>query len=281
MMMQPARALALAVLSAATLLLTGCLLTPGTFVSELNLRRDGSFSFSYRGDVHLLGLSKLGSEAAGENQPFTPSPCHADDGVEERACSDEELAQQRKDWEAAQESARKKREEEAETMKAILGGIDPTDPKAAEEFAARLRRQSGWRSVTNKGNGRFEVDFAIAGQLDHDFVFPTMERMPVMTPFVTIVRRSDGTVRMDAPAFYPGGNPSPMLGMAEAMSQSAAQRQEAGIPELNGTFVVITDGEILANNTDEGAAASPAGKRLEWKVNARTQAAPSALLKLR
>jgi hypothetical protein len=68
-------------------------------------------------------------------------------------------------------------------MKAMLGGLDPSDPKAAEELAARLRRQAGFKSVVYKGNGLYEVDFAVSGQLSHDFAFPTIEKMPQITPF--------------------------------------------------------------------------------------------------
>ena len=71
---------------------------------------------------------------------------------------------------------RKKRD--AESMKAMFGGLDPADPKAAEELAARLRRQAGWRKVTYRGDGLYEVEFAITGQLSHDFIFPVVERFP-------------------------------------------------------------------------------------------------------
>lgn len=283
-MLRSLRGLALAVVGGASLVLSGCLLTPGTFTSELSLRRDGSYSFTYKGDINLLGLSRLAAADAAEDEKatFEPTACHEDDGFEERKCTDEELAQQRTDWDTSREEAKKKRTQDTEMMKTMLGGIDPADPKAAEEFAARLRRQAGWRTVVDKGNGKFDVDFAISGRLDHDFIFPTVERMPIVTPFVTVVRRSDRSVRVDAPAFFPGGTSSPMMGMAEAMTQAGAGgEQQAGAPALNGTFAIVTDGEILANNTDEGAAAGGAGgKRLEWKVNPRTPAAPSALIKL-
>ncbi|MET0251728.1 MAG: hypothetical protein ABW203_06065, partial [Novosphingobium sp.] len=231
------RALALAVVCGASLLLAACLLAPGTFTSELNLRRDGTFSYSYKGEIVLLGLSKLAQADAADGE-FTPSTCYKDDGFEERKCTGEELTEQRKEWETSREDAKKKRESDAETAKAMLGGIDPSDPKAAEEFADRLRRQTGWRSVVNKGDGKFEVDFAIAGRLDHDFVFPTIERMPVLNQFVTVVRRADGSVRVDAPSFFPGGNSSPMMGMAGAMTPSS-EGDDAKLPVLNGTFTIV------------------------------------------
>ena len=42
------------------------------------------------------------------------------------------------------------------------------------------------------------------------------------------------------------------------------------IPEMSGTFRIVTDGQILANNTDEGPQATPEGQVLEWRVNRRT-----------
>lgn len=42
----------------------------------------------------------------------------------------------------------------------------------------------------------------------------------------------------------------------------------------------MTDGEILANNTDEGPAAVAGGRALEWDVTRRTQSPPMALIKL-
>ena len=51
-------------------------------------------------------------------------------------------------------------------------------------------------------------------------------------------------------------------------------------PKLDGTFTLTTDAEILANNTEDGPKADPAGRRLVWKMNAQNPAAPMALLQL-
>ncbi len=37
-------------------------------------------------------------------------------------------------------------------------------------------------------------------------------------------------------------------------------------PVLDGTLVLTSDGEILANNTDEGSASVPNGRKLEWRI---------------
>jgi hypothetical protein len=55
-----------------------------------------------------------------------------------------------------------------------------------------------------------------------------------------------------------------------------------GPPIAEGTFTLRTDGQILANNTDEGPQAEGTGlSRLDWKVDARTAAPPTALIKLK
>jgi hypothetical protein len=165
-------------------------------------------------------------------------------------------------------------------MKSMLGGIDPSDPRAAQEFAERLRRQRGWKSVIDKGDGRFEVDYAISGHLDHDFTFPMIEKFPIVTPFVTLIRRSDGSVRLEAPAFTAGATISPFMAIAASAGSAGDKAGANSMPTLDGVLTLVTDGEILANNTDDGPVPSPKGRKLVWKVNARTASAPTALVRI-
>lgn len=271
-------ATALAVLLSMTL--AACFVLPGKFVSTLDLRRDGHFAYTYKGEIFLLGLSKLANMGNVPPAPFEPSPCYDHDAeMTQRECTKAEIDQQRGEWEETTKASEAKRKQESEQLRAILGGIDPNDPKASEELAARLRRQAGWKSVAYKGDGLFDVDFAIAGTLDHDFTFPTMERMPIFLPFVTVNRHSDGSVRMEAPAFTTSGGGG--LGPMSAMSaKGSGEREMPDLPQLDGQFTLTTDGRILANNTDEGPRADPAGQRLEWKVTPRTGSAPTALINL-
>ncbi len=274
----------IAAIVAGVLALAGCMLLPGKFTSDLALRKDGTFSFAYKGDIHLVALSKMAADERSKKDgeaAFEPSTCFEDQSGEERECTSDELAAQRESWaeeRAANKAAvaEKKKSEDA-MMKTMLGGIDPSDPRAAQEFADRLRRQSGWKSVIDKGDGRFEVDFAITGRLDHDFTFPTIEKFPMITPFLTLVRRADGTVRVEAPAFSASASSSPMMGMAAAAAEG--KNGAEGMPTLDGVLTLVTDGEILANNTDEGPAITGGTKTLIWKVNARTSAAPTALVR--
>ena len=279
--------------AAFSLLLSACLISPGQFTSALDLRKDGRFSYSYTGEIYMLGLSKLAEmgNKAGAGDKFEPSACYKeDDPMNERPCTKDELAKQKSDWDDGQKSRADKDKRDGEMMRALLGGIDPTSPKAAEEFAERLRKQAGWKSVVYKGEGLFQVDFAIAGRIDHDFTFPTIERFPMANAFVVLIRRADGTVRMDAPGFAAASTGGGMSSFAQLAAMGAAMdegKKDGGgeskmpkFPTLEGTLVLTTDGTILANNTDEGPANLPTGQRLEWKISPRTAAAPTALVRL-
>jgi len=260
-----------------SLLLASCLLAPGKFTSSLDLRKDGRFSFAYTGEIHMLALSKLATEGADTQATFKPEPCHKDDGLEERTCNAAEIAEQRRAWQEKRRQAADKRRQDGESMKALLGGIDPSNPKAAEELAQRLRRQAGWKRVDYKGDGLFDVDFAITGRLDHDFTFPTIERFPMANAFLQIALRNDGTVRIDAPGFAATSLGEPFRGVMQGMA--AKETSGAAFPEIDGHFTIRTDGAILANNTDEGPQPDPAGQKLDWTVNLRTPAAPTALVR--
>jgi hypothetical protein len=121
--------------------------------------------------------------------------------------------------------------------------------------------------------------------------------------FVTASRRVGGAVRIDAPGFGPqsGGNPfqsmmmgGMMAGAAEASAAAAADEAASeasgedaemadsmkNLPVIDGTFTVTTDGDVLANNTDEGASVGANGKTLVWAINVRTKQAPTALIKI-
>jgi len=271
-------------------LLSACFLSPGKFDARLDLKRDGSFHFAYTGEIYLLALSKLAdlaNKAEAGSGEFIAQPCYEEEEFEERPCTGEEVEQQRKDWETARTEKSASADKETAAMRALLGGIDPADPAAAQELTERLRRQEGWRKVEYKGDGLFDVDFAIDSTLSHDFAFPTFERFPMGNFFVMVNLRSGNVVRIDAPAFAAQGAGNPfqgmMSGMAGAMGAFTDDKDSEGvpvIPEMEGTFTVVTDGDILANNTDEGPVVGPGGKVLTWKVNKRTPAPPTALIQL-
>ena len=63
-------------------------------------------------------------------------------------------------------------------------------------------------------------------------------------------------------------------------SGSTMEQASESFPKLDGTFTIVTDGKILANNTDEGPRESAGKSQLEWKVDQRTTDSPTALVKL-
>jgi hypothetical protein len=282
------RAAAVTVAVGLALLLTGCLLSPGKFTSALDLRKDGSFTFSYQGEIYILGLGQLaeiGKSLDGAPE-FVASPCFNDDeDYTERDCTEDELAQQRSDWDAQQQARKDDDERNEKAFDAMFGGIDPSDPDAAQEIAAKLQRQHGWNAVTYKGNGLYDVDFSVSSRLGHDFTFPTLEGFPMANFFVVANLRDGNVARIEAPGFSAeSSGPSSgngFLQMASVFgSPGGVPEQEDKLPVIDGAFTVTTDGEILANNTDEGPQAVPTGKQLSWKITRRSSSAPSALIRL-
>ena len=52
------------------------------------------------------------------------------------------------------------------------------------------------------------------------------------------------------------------------------------ISRAEGRFTVITDGEILTNNSEDGAAPNPGGRQIHWDVNAGSNKIPETLIRL-
>ena len=50
---------AAAIVILAPLSLSGCLILPGEFTSEMTVQRTGDFSFSYKGQIQLIGLASI------------------------------------------------------------------------------------------------------------------------------------------------------------------------------------------------------------------------------
>jgi len=256
--------------TALALLAAACIFAPGKFTSTLDLRKNRTFTFRYAGEIVMVPLQ------ASKPKVFAPEACH-DEDYNEHPCTEEELTQQKTDWEKSNEETKKS---DAQAAQMLLGGLDPSDPKAGEQVAEKLRRQVGWSKAVYMGDGKFDVDFAVTGRLDHDFAFPTIEGFAMSNRFVQLSLRRDGSVRVDAPSFGPQGGATGMGAMMSGLANEKEGDAMPGTTEADGTFTVTTDGEILANNTDEGPQAAANGKALVWKIDPRTPAAPTALVKL-
>ena len=284
------RTSAAVVVALCALLLSACLVLPGKFAATLDLRKDGNFTYTYKGDIVILGLTKLAEMAMAQKPKpeFAPSACYKKDGETERDCTPAEVTAQMKDWQAAQTAQAEKDARDKELIVKALGGIDPTDPKAAADIAARLSGQAGFKRVTYMGNGRYDVDYAISGVLAYDYQFPTIERMmPQVIPFIVLNKRSNGEVRVDSPLMQQAALSMPGGNMAQVFTQMVGldkdgKRSEAAkdFPVVNGHFTLTTDGVILSNNTEHGAKPVAGGKQLDWDINFFTAIAPMALIGL-
>ena len=180
---------------AAPLLLTGCLWGPGKFNSDLTLRKDGTFVLDYRGEIVL----QLPPDQ--ESEPWTDAKAKCLDGTKERACTKAEIAEQK--------SAYDKKRKETEDM-AKLFGLPGLDDASNRAFAAKLMKYAGWRSVTYRGKGVFDVDYHFEGRATQDFLFPALPDNNLIVPFVALRRRTDGSVLVTAPAFTGGAGPLPV-----------------------------------------------------------------------
>lgn len=287
------RAAITSLLAALSMVLTGCFLTPGKFDSTLTVNSDNSFALTYEGEMFFLplapGAMKDDIDAPAE---FGGGYCFNDETYEERECSEEERAQQKADWEADQSESAKREEERLQQVAAALGGIDPKDPEAGNKMALMLERQRGWNSVRYMGNGTFQVSYAITGQLSHDVSFPMIEGIPSIQPFVQVVLRDENVIRVNAPGFAKPNGDNPMTGLlmggfAQGINESirgdatSDDKDESNrIPQMRGTFRIITDGKVLANNTDEGPTNAEGRDVLAWDISLSTTSAPTALIKL-
>ena len=49
-------------------------------------------------------------------------------------------------------------------------------------FAAKLMKYAGWRSVTYRGKGVFDVDYHFEGRATQDFIFPALPDNDLIIP---------------------------------------------------------------------------------------------------
>jgi hypothetical protein len=274
--------------AAASLLLTGCLWGPGKFASDLTLRKDGSFVLNYRGEIVLqtppdaqakpepFAKEKARCRKSGrvEVEPWMTNVDDDDDPV--RPCTAAELAKARTDYETQAAERSKSKREEAEQM-AKMFGLPGFDEDSNRAFAAKLGKYAGWRSVQYRGKGVYDVDYHFEGHATQDFVFPALPDNDFLIPFIAIRRRADGSVLVTAPAFTGGAGP---LG-ARAGAAAAGAMKDGPVSKAQGRFTIITDGDVLTNNSEDGTAPHALGRQVHWDVGSGSNKIPEALIRLR
>lgn len=278
---------------AAALSLAGCLWGPGKFASDLTLRKDGSFILDYRGEIVLQlppdaaegvepwSKDKVRCHKSGEVEvaPFKPVIATTDDAPTktdpERPCTTAEFAKAKSDYEATiAKEANQKRKSNEEMAKVFgLPGFDDASNRA---FAAKLMKYQGWRSVAYRGKGVFDVVYHLEGRATQDFVFPALPDNDFLIPFIAIRRRADGAVLATAPAFTGGAGPL----SARAGAAAANQMKGGPISRAEGRFTVITDGEILTNNSEDGPQRHNLGREVHWDVGPGSSKIPETLVRL-
>jgi hypothetical protein len=249
-----------AIAIAAPLLLTGCLWGPGKFNSDLTLRKDGSFVLDYRGELVLQVPEDQST------QPWTNAKAKCMEGAKARPCTASEIADQKAEYE-------KKLQDSAQMAK--MFGLPGLDDASNRVFAAKLMKYAGWRSVTYRGKGVFDVDYHMEGRATQDFLFPALPDNNMLIPFIALRRRADGSVLVTAPAFT--GGAGPMSGAAAGAGEMA---KGGPVSRAEGRFTVVTDGEILTNNSEDGPAPHALGRQLHWDVDSSSKKIPEALIRL-
>jgi hypothetical protein len=273
---------------AAPLLLTGCLWGPGKFASDLTVRKDGTFFLDYRGEI-VIQLPPDDSKGLAWD-PAEMIRCHRSGKVENwpdvgagddddedpvRPCTADEIAKGKADFEKkSTERAAAKRKENDEMAKVFgLPGFDDASNRA---FAAKLMKYEGWRSVTYRGKGVFDVDYHLAGRATQDFVFPALPDNDFLIPFIANRRRADGSVLVTAPAFTGGAGP---FG-ARAGAAAANQMKGGPVSRAEGRFTVITDGEVLTTNSEDGPQRHTLGREVHWDIGPGSTKIPETLIRL-
>ena len=271
---------------AASLLLAACFLLPGKFVSTLDVKQDGRFTFTYKGEIVVFNPQAMSGPP--ELERDDPSkPC---DGLAPGAslpppspsavalthpCSAKERADRSAQILKDKAESADRRKKEGEQMAKIIG-LDPNDDSSMQAYAAQLQKQAGWRSVTYRGKGVFDVDFAQSGTLDRDFVFPVFPRATTFFPYVIIRVRADRAALVTAPGF----SGSPLAALAKGFA-AGARPGGATLPGgPSGSFTVTSDIAPLTNNTDDGPVRDGSRTRLKWTVLPGSDKIPEALIPL-
>ena len=246
----------------APLVLVGCAFSPGKFTASLTLLADRSFTFSYQGEVIAVDIA--GEMAKGMGDAFKD-----DDKDGDKKDTSTTALLRDASWQDA--DAAGNATEPADDDKNSAED-DSAEDKAKKEakfkaIGEALTKEAGYRSVTYKGDGVFLIDYQISGKLTHNFLWPYNLDAEVIFPFVVIELRGRDQVRVKAPAF--GDNDSPAKGKTDDSKS-----------KLDGTFTLVTDGELVSQNNEDGAKTAGGRRTVTWKATPLSKDAPMAVVKV-
>jgi hypothetical protein len=284
--------------AALPLMLGGCLWGPGKFTSNLALNKAGTFMLDYKGEImiqipddktppgpwsddlavcHVDGSSEVQAGSVSVSlEPPGDSDADSNEGSEERQCTAAEIAKLKAEYEKRAAEQRAEQARESDQM-AKMFGLPGTDDESNRRFATNLKKYQGWRSVTYKGKGLFDVDYHFEGRLTQDFAFPMMPDSDMLIPFIMLRRRTDGSIMVTAPALTGGKGPfgarAKALGLPDKGGDGPPSRAE-------GRFTVSTDGEFLTNNSEDGPVAVQGRRQVHWDVGPGNEKVPEMLVRL-
>ncbi len=207
-----------------------------------------------------------------------------DYGLKERTCTADEIATQKSEWDETQKKTKDTEAQMKKMFATMLGGIDPKDPKTIDRFTREVERLAAWNKVEHLGNGLFMIDYSTKGKLADDYAFPVIPRYAIGEPMIHITRWDNGRVRVEAPSFHSDSDFTTlaMLGGGAAAAMAGGKTPDVQPIAASGTFTLITDARILANNTEEGPEDTDAKgmQKLSWSIGPASFGPPMALLKL-
>ncbi|MEM1132056.1 MAG: hypothetical protein AAGH53_03890 [Pseudomonadota bacterium] len=286
---------------AACLLLTSCFLTPGEFEADLTLNREGSYRFAYTGQIQLVLPEREFRKP--KIRPFNPDSVYcesqvnietgeetpisgrgrkaiteveeeagaaAEDAVEatrysykRRDCTEEELAEDKAEHERRNAQRIADYEQRIKVMSSIFGGAVPGNDESMEKLAKKLEGYEGWNSVRYQGDDIFLVDYVVEGQISGGFVFPQLPDSALNMPFVQIIPLKDSKYEIIAPAFGGSGTVATMSKLDRSFNRGL---DEPSLLIPSGTFTIRTDGEVLANNNEQGRVREDGRNVVRWNV---------------
>jgi hypothetical protein len=234
--------------------LASCVLAPGKFVSTLRIDADRHFTFTYVGEVIALDMSSDMTKGFGDTSS-------GDKTNPVDAAGDPAPTPQKLDLQAADEDGDRDKAAETAAKKAESDRKNRT-------IAEALSKEAGYRKVAYLGDGKFSIDYAISGTLDHSFVYPYNLDAEIVFPFVVVEMRANNTVRVKAPGYAADSNEKSVPGTDKASSQ------------LDGVFTLDTNAEIVSQNNEEGAVTAAGRKTVTWRATPLSKDPPTAVLRL-
>ena len=262
----------------AAMTLSSCLYLPGRYESLLRISRNGQFEFQYSGQIRFAPAG-VGKRNAADSETWSDMMAYCYDekgqlqtardkaGQIDPSCTPEKVAERKLEWERKHQEQR-----EEEAMIVNLLGFNPFNDADNHAIAEKLMRYDGWKQVRYRGRGIFDVEYAITGKTDRDFIFPTIPGVQINYPFVSVRRRTDNEVEIKAPGLA-GSGLTIFLRNSDIIAQSDDPESKASDPRywIAGTFVIEGDKQFESEN---GEAAGL--NRIQWQIDGTTALVPEA-----